>query len=445
MRNNIARENITTCTVLLLGTVIRLIFAPFSSGSDIPQFLGFANTLEKHGFCFYMYATGDYWTEEKWPYPWTYVYFPLWGIILYVLKIAANGYVKSYFEGSMHIVKVSMEWILAVKAVLILCDIAIALLIFAITRRARYVAVYYLNPVTIYNSSIYGMFDNVALLFLILSIYLYLKGRTYPALALAGLSLTTKHSIILASAPLFLRIYFSLGKKNFKQLIRFFSTILVSVFGLLLPFIMLCPPSLHSLIKCLTMPAGIYYTEPICYSFNGLSSLLTYVNKEYGYETLYLIKAIFLVFAASALIMLCVTVYVTKKGFKEITILTFISYLVFAALYWRVNYQYFVPVIGLGSLALSKVKHSISRMLILSTIIYPSIWFFMFPVTFWFHYHVLYPNKHLIGLLNMVSLNIYCSSIIYVMYSLGLTTLYVITLLYLGLRVIREVKGNPAF
>ena len=445
MGNNVSKEAAVTYTVLVLGTIIRIIFAPFSSGSDIPQFLGFANTMERHGFCFYMYATGDYWVEEKWPYPWTYVYPPLWGIMLYALKVLANGYVKTSFENSIHVVKVSMEWILAIKAVLILCDIVIAILIFIITKRSKYVLLYYLNPVTIYNSSIYGMFDNIALLFLIFSIYLCLKGRAYSAPVFTGLSLAIKQTVLLAAIPLFFKTYFLLKRRSFKQLAIFFLAITVPVFGVFLPFITLCPKSLPSIVKCITMPTGVYYTEPICYSFNGLSSLLTYINKEYGYETLYLIRTVFLIFAISSFLVLCTTAYVMKKGFKEVFLPVFNSYLVFTALYWRVNYQYFVPAIGLGSLALSRIRHGILRILILLTIIYPSIWFFMFPITFWFHFHVFKPNMHLMKLLKIFSLNIYCDNLAYVVYSLGLTVLYIITLLCLTLNMVKEVKGSQAF
>ena len=77
--------------MLLLGLVLRLVFAPFSTGSDIVQFAGFAKTIQRHGLCFYSYAA-TFW-EEAWPYNWPYLYGP---VLAYILNLLAHVATPSY-------------------------------------------------------------------------------------------------------------------------------------------------------------------------------------------------------------------------------------------------------------------------------------------------------------------------------------------------------------
>ena len=435
-KHRLKKQHLAVIIVFTIGTVIRLFFTPFSTGSDIPQFLNFANTMARHGFCFYMYATGEQWVEEQWSYPWPYVYSPFWVTLLYILKLIANGTVKISYTNSLHIVKVSTSWIIAVKSVLVISDVIVALIIYKLSKRATYTALYYLNPVTIYNSSIYGMFDNVALMLLLISLC-YFRKRKQLSMVFSGLAVTLKQTILLASLPLLLKTWI-LTKGSKTKLIKYVSLFLLPFVVITGPFLLFCPESWTNIVKCLTMPATIYYTEPICYSFNGVSSLATYIHKVFGVETIYVLKILFMVFAVASIVMLHRSAFLLKRN-VETWVLCYCLYLVFPTFYWRVNYQYFVPVVGLGCLALSKVKVGILRTLILVTIIYPSLWFFMFPVTFWFHAHMFEPNIILIRWLSIISLNIYCDHILYIIYSLGLTAIYFLTLLLIMVKT-KELK-----
>lgn len=435
-KHRLKTQHLAVIIVFIIGTAIRLFFTPFSTGSDIPQFLSFANTMARHGFCFYMYATGEQWVEEQWSYPWPYVYSPFWVIVLYILKLIANGTMKISHTNSLHMVKVSTSWIIAVKSILIISDIIVALIIYKLSRKASYTTLYYLNPVTIYNSSIYGMFDNIALMLLMSSLYCFRK-RKQLSMVFLGSAVALKQTILLASLPLLLKTWI-LTRRSKTNLAKYVSLFLLPFIVITGPFLLFCPGSWASMVKCLTMPATIYYTEPICYSFNGVSSLATYIHKVYDVETIYVLKVLFIFFAVMSIVMLYRLIFLLKRN-VETWVLCYCLYLIFPTFYWRVNYQYFVPVVGLGCLALGKVKAGILRTLILATIIYPSLWFFMFPITFWFYVHLFEPNIVIIRWLSGISLNIYCDHILYIIYSLGLTVIYFLTLLLISVKT-KELK-----
>ncbi len=73
--------------IILSGLSLRLALAPYSAGSDLAQFYGFAGTMLEKKACFYAYAdAAGFWTKG-WPYPWPYVYGPVMAYLL-----AAVGY-----------------------------------------------------------------------------------------------------------------------------------------------------------------------------------------------------------------------------------------------------------------------------------------------------------------------------------------------------------------
>ena len=76
---------------ILAGLGIRLYLAPYSTGSDIPQFYGFAGTMIRHPFDFYSYATGNHWETEGWPYGWPYVYGPVLAYLLALVRLIVGG------------------------------------------------------------------------------------------------------------------------------------------------------------------------------------------------------------------------------------------------------------------------------------------------------------------------------------------------------------------
>lgn len=414
---------------IVLGLILRMFLAPYSSGSDIPQFLGFANTLVKHGFCFYKYAYGDHWIEEKWPYPWPYVYPPLWALVLAMLKIIVNGEVHTFYINSTYFVKVSTNWILAIKTLLVLADTINTLLIYKLSKKVGYAALYYLNPVIIYNSAIYGMFEPLCLVFFLLALFYnsHYKYRERSSLILLGISVAIKQILaILLLATIFKDLKNKGVKKTFKNSIYMLIPIILS----LIPFIILCSSSLSYIIRCLFYPYIISYVRPLCYSFNGISSLLTYIYDNYGIETLDIIRVWPMPFIFFSVLILWKTYHSNLGNYKYLPF--YLMYATFIATYWRVNYQYLVVLVVLGILALLEIKGMYKLIVLLFTVLYPSFWLTIFPIQFWFIVHVKEPNFNLIRWVAKFTINISCFDVIYVIYSLIFTfVLYIIILLFI--------------
>ncbi|MEM4488514.1 MAG: hypothetical protein QXK88_06940 [Desulfurococcaceae archaeon] len=159
--------------VISLGLASRAAIAPYTAESDIPQFADFADTFLRHGLCFYRYSTSH--RLEEWPYPWPYPYGSLLVLILAPLRLVARREAKCYWESGSCNIYTPMEWVVLTKTVFMLFDTLAAVFIYALlSKRSRgrallALAFYYLNPATIYVSSIYGMFDSIPLSLLLLS------------------------------------------------------------------------------------------------------------------------------------------------------------------------------------------------------------------------------------------------------------------------------------
>ena len=365
---------------LLLGLVLRLVFAPFSTGSDIVQFAGFAKTIQRHGLCFYSYAA-TFW-EEAWPYNWPYLYGPVPAYILNLLAHVATPSYTTFWLNSNYFAYVSQSWVLALKLVFIAFDTLVAVLLYMITRRVALVALYYLNPAVIYVSSIYGMFDQISL-----------------ALLLAGLALLERRRLLLSGALLALALLT-------KQTMLFPLLGLALFTGLRNTWYMLKPR----------------YAEPIMYSFNGVTSVATLLHKVYGVDTLWLIERWYMF---TALLAVLPVLYTLRK--RELYINTALYYLLFTATYWGVNYQYLTPLIGLLAVAIVREERRYLKMLYAVLALYIGAWFFIFPVEWWFRAHIENPNRVLLEAVKSISLNVYVDNY-YAPYSLVLTVLEYITL-----------------
>jgi len=424
--------------ILVIGTFIRAYLAPYSSGSDIPQFLGFADTMLRRGLKFYDYASSN--VIEKWPYPWPYIYGPLWAIILGFIRyyFASRAYTYTYWIDNTYYVKVSVDWIMAVKSILILADmlnyVLIYLVALRITGKTKYAllasTLYFLNPMVIYISGIYGMFDQLALTPMLISLYLLLSNakelmlRKMLAIGMIiGISLMIKH-ILLPIIP-FMLIYIA-KRISLKNALTLLLGIFTSIIAIMAPFVIFSDKGISYLISLFTYPLNTYYVEPLCYSFNGISSLITYIHKYHGVELSFLLKFWILPF----LILSIAILYVLLRYRVSLTLLLTLSYLIYIATYWRINHQYFVPLIAFMSLALIHILYprttgktklfTCLSMVILYVAI--SFWVFMYPISFWFHTHMENPNWELVRLLDSLSLMIF-SEECYLIYALILTIL----------------------
>ncbi len=430
--NTRLHELLILLTILLPGLMFRILVAPYTSGSDIPQFAGFADTFLRHGLCFYNYSDGSRFYEEDWPYGWPYVYGPGLVLLLAPLRLLAPTPVKHFWNRSTYYVYVSMDWIIACKSLFILFDTLTAMIIYYYARRIHYskallaVILYYYNPMTIYISSIYGMFDQIALALYLLGAYLYMYASKisirYTGLFLTGLSIAVKQTMIYPLIILTLLIIFM--KEKIKMRILGILVVLTGIALLFIPFFTYCPESINVFIKALRSVTKPGYTVPVVYSFNGISSLATILHECCSKNTLFLIENWYILF--TILFILVVLGHLYSRNILEYM---GYAYIVYTATYWRVNHQYLVPTVAFAILILLVTRRKPVKILSIILIILIALWPVMFPTSWWAHAHIENPNKDIIYLLDNLSLMIF-EDTIYVLYSLTLTITQILLILH---------------
>lgn len=431
--------------IVVLMLIPRLIVAPYTSGSDIPQFAGFADTFLRHGLCFYKYADTKHSSTENWPYPWPYVYGP--GLVLFLapLRLLASSPVIHYWDRDGYHVYVSMDWIIASKTLFILFDILSTIMIYVIIKGLGYnrkssailASLYAFNPMTIYISSIYGMFDQIPLFFFLIGIYLVyvrnndeLRRKVWGSFS-SGLSVAFKHTFLF---PLTLIIYDLIMKRDkwFRKIL-FVSSLIIGVLVLFIPFEIACPGSIEMFINNALSVSKPGYTPPICYSFNGLSSLATYIHEHTGKNMMFLVEYWWL--PALTLLTMILMAYL---GFRDPVVYSSLAYIVFTTTYWRVNHQYLVPAIAFSIILFAKLRECYRcRFLAILYVLLIGLWPIMFPTSFWTHVHIREPNIDIWRLLDHFSLMVFDEET-YLLYSLVLTfTGYVLVLEVIGLGLSR--------
>ncbi len=423
------RSSLILAVILLVGLAVRLTLAPFSSGSDIVQFAGFAKTIQRHGFCFYNYAAKYY--SERWPYNWPYIYGPVLAYILGLLSYITPPEYTIHPSRYPHVC-VSTSWVFTVKLVFIVFDTIVALLIYKTTRRSALFVLYYLNPAVIYTSSIYGMFDQIPLALMLLSLTLLEKKPKIAGVLLAT-ALLTKQTVLFPVLGVLIAVIFHYRSLLVKVLLGFTLGVLI----VFLPILTTCPESLMRLSVTIRETSYMWrpnYVKPLMYSFNGLTSILTLIHSKLGLETLWFIEHWYLY----TLILLPLLVLYTLRE-RDIYLNTLLYYLLFTTTYWGINYQYLTPLIGLLAVGLARKTHSHNIRLYRILILYTASWFFIFPVKWWFYAHIEEPNKILVEALYAISLNIYVDDY-YAYYSLVLTLLEYTTLLSMTLTPLKAVK-----
>jgi len=424
--------------IIGVGLVARFYIAPYTSGSDIAQFAGFTDTFISKTFCFLKYTSSESHVGENWPYPWPYPYGPLLVILLSVPRMLATTPVTHFWKDGVYYVYVPMDWIIASKSVFILFDTLSALTIYLVvkplsTRKALLATgFYYLNPVTIYISSIYGMFDAVAFFPLAFSLLLFLRRSngslrdTVIVSSLAGLSVAVKPNVILPAL-----IIAAYACKPFqKDAKRIITGVLGFTTGLLItyvPFELTCPGGLLIYYSALKSAGTPGYTPPLCYSFNGFSSLATYMNSKTGGDFTWVTENWWMpAFLLSILLLWKMLKERFNAEFAVENIYT--SYLIFLTTYWRVNYQYFAPMMGFTAIYfVSDRFNAYRRALSIAYSMYVMAWFFMFPVSWWGHAHIENPNYNVMNLLDSISFMVFAEEA-YLLYSIILTLLGYVTL-----------------
>ncbi|NJE09944.1 hypothetical protein E3E25_03285 [Thermococcus sp. MAR1] len=418
--------------IILLGLSIRLILAPYSAGSDLAQFYGFAGTMIEHKACFYSYADATGFWNKGWPYPWPYVYGPVMAYVLGLVRYVVGGSVRAFWSGGSYYVYVDPTWAFSVKLVFILADTAVALLLYLLIREKSQklailgAALYYLNPITIHVSAVYGMFDELALAFFLAG--LYASRRERFSYALYGFSLAVKHTLLF---PALLNLWdaFLNGRRAISRVLFF----LLGALTPFLPMMLFCPSSLKGLPDLLR-GIQVSYPLPVSYSMNGVSSLATYLHITGGRDTLFLLRYWYV----SAFILLSL-VLIRHVFNRNLVVSTALAYAVFTATYWRVNPQYLVPLVAFLIL-LAAVDMDITGVLSLFTVVYAGIWPIMQPSAFWFHVHMENPNWALVHFVDSITFRIF-SDEPYVAYSVGLTLLLYALILSATLPHLKNLKA----
>ncbi|WP_245521868.1 hypothetical protein [Staphylothermus hellenicus] len=422
------RDIITVLIIVVLMLIPRLIVAPYTSGSDIPQFAGFADTFLRHGLCFYKFADTKHSSTENWPYSWPYVYGP--GLVLFLapLRLLASSPIIHYWDQQVYYVYVSMDWIIASKSLFILFDVLSTIMIYVIIRGLGYkwkssailASLYAFNPMTIYISSIYGMFDQIPLFFFLVGIYLlYVRSgdkswRKILGAFSSGLSIGFKHTFLFSAALIFYDLIMRRDKRFRKTL--FVSSLVIGALVLFIPFELACFSSIEMFINNALSSSEPGYTYPVCYSFNGLSSLATYINEHTGKNMMFLIEYWWL-----PAITLLAMILIAYLGYRDPIVYSSLAYIVFTTTYWRVNHQYLVPAIAFSIILFAKLRgYTRCRFLAILYIFLIGLWPIMFPTSWWAHVHIREPNMDIWNLLDRFSLMVFDEES-YLLYSLVLT------------------------
>jgi Gpi18-like mannosyltransferase len=414
--------------ILILMLLPRIALAPYTCGSDIAQFAGFADSFLRHKLCFYSYDDIEHSYSENWPYNWLYVYGPGLILLLAPLRELSPSPIIHYWDQSGYHVFVPLNWIIASKSLFISFDLLSTLMLYVIVRKmglgekysALMTSLYAFNPITIYISSIYGMFDQIPLFLFLLGVYLmYLRGGDNVNLVvgsfIVGMSLAFKHTLLLPALMIFYDIL--IRRENRMRLIMSSSLITGGIL-LFIPFIVACPSSLWNMIRMVSTQSKPYYTLPLSYSFNGISSLATYIHMTTGRDTIALISLWWV-----PTIVLTIVLLILYKRCRDPILFTGISYIVFTATYWRINYQYLVPAVAFAILLAVRLR-DYRRIVILAFvyILTVGLWTILFPISWWTHVHIENPNISLWRLLDRLSLMVFNDKV-YVIYSLFLTAL----------------------
>ncbi len=198
--------------ILLTGMAVRLILAPmFSDYNDFPYWTGVAFDV--------MTGDGIYQGYNLW-YP------PMWGYVISIMTpfldlfgvtpletIVDASSESGYSLGNGQIVSPITVFIL--KIPLILADVFCGYIVYSIARmltddRKKQISVLLLwtfNPLTIYVSAVQGQIDPISTMFLLLSVWSYLRNSYLPAGAFIAASVLTKPFTSLVVLPMLALIW----------------------------------------------------------------------------------------------------------------------------------------------------------------------------------------------------------------------------------------------
>ena len=363
--------------VFALAAFIRLWAASISAGPDVAQFWAFAKVFQTHGLDFYQYANaqGDIFPMQGWGF----YYPPVWLLISRVSLFFAPSSSAASVAG---IVTADPSWRLAMKIPIIAADLAIGLLLYwavpgSKRRKVLFASLWLLHPTAWFESGVFGQFDAVAAVFLLTFVILLIKGKDRLAFLFAGLAVMTKQHTLIAVGMV---VIVCARYMNIRRLLTNCAVTAGVIAVFLLPF--LVRGNFVSYARSLILPEEAPgYQWPLCFSFGGSGALLTYLHNVFGWDTAGLITltipVLFIALVVTAI--LCF--------WRKITPLqgALAGFLVFIALYYRINYQYLIVYIPLAILLASRTQYKFERIFALVLAIVPAAWVWLTNIPWWFH------------------------------------------------------------
>ncbi len=378
--------------ILALAAIMRFGVAQLLTGPDVAQFWAFAEAFRLYGLDFYRYAEAEL---ELFPFPyWSYVYPPVWLLILALALLAAPDSLATD-------TLVNDGWRLAMKTPIILADLAIGVILYRAASGSRYrkiffAAVWLLNPAPWYNSSIFGQFDAIATAFLLGSIVLLERGSDRWSFLLAVLAgMTKQHTLI----PVAFMLVACIRLMSWRRLLSNIGLMAGLAVVISLPFII--TGNIWEYLRLVVFPAQAPdYQYPIMYTFNAGAAILTLLHDMLGWETIgpmYFSVPVLGIAMIGALV---------RCYFKKIEILrgALIGILLFVTFFYRINYQYLVVVIALALLIASRTTCKSERALTLALAIFPAGWLWMINVSAWSVYLLPY-HREIIPVFEKLGLN----------------------------------------
>jgi Gpi18-like mannosyltransferase len=315
---NINLKKINLKSILIAAFLIRLILLPFGNHSDINNhviwgkygqefgFMGYYDWLNFFGYNHPNQPPITILTYTAIKYVHNFIYQPIWYLNIHISAFPSNvvtWYVDHGFQ-------------LLLKLPSVLADIGIGYFIFKICQKFTKnqnksllaASLYLFNPITIYNSALWGQTDAYVNIFFLASLFLLLfKPKTPLVLPLFVLSLLTKTSLIIFT-PLII-IYYLKTKPTVKNIA---SSILISlglIYLITLPF----APSFFLNWVYLLYTKNIFLGEmphltanafnlwALIYGFKPIVDSIKLINNISAYEIGLILFSAYLIFVLVAL------------------------------------------------------------------------------------------------------------------------------------------------
>ena len=251
--------------LMAAGTIIRILLAPFFGHSwDMYVWIESGGLAAR--------GVNVYEIRELTDFPWGfYAYPPLW--LYWLTAVSALATDITALE-----IKVAL-----IKAPIILTDILSAILLYRLARlyslensKARKITLlFYLNPISILISSVWGMFDSIAVLLTLAASYLLLKRRIiYSGLALAlGTAAKIYPSLLLIPFSIYLAAE---KEKRWRELAYLISSFALGILIAALPYMRSIPAMLDKLLFHFTNIGQFTYWVALSnFSNTSLISLLS--------------------------------------------------------------------------------------------------------------------------------------------------------------------------